>query len=211
MSQEINEDTQAHRDWQYARIRFLTNKYPLDYWNNKSILELGSFNGVIGDYFRDIGANVLSVEGREHNVARINREFPKLRTSIYNLDTRDWKFGRYDIIINFGLFYHLENFHEEHLINCLNNCETLFLETVIYDSYDDELYSRNESGHGQSLSNIGKTPTTNFIENILRDHNAKFIKFSDPELNGGHQKYDWIDKNSKQFNENNRRFWIING
>lgn len=199
-------------EWQNNRIKFVLSKYPNDFFNGKKVLELGSFNGYIGSYFNEIGSEVLSLEGRESNVANIKNDYPNLEVQHANLDTPDWIWGKWDIIINFGLYYHLEKFHKEHLKNCVANCDLMFFETVIYDSFESEIHFRNESGADQSLSNVGGTPSTSYVENILTETNASFTKFCNSELNGGPgapQHYDWEDKNSKIFDMWSRRFWII--
>ena len=209
--------TSYHMDWQNARVKFILDRYPKNFFKNKSILELGAFNGYIGSRFGELGAIVTSVEGREENCERI-REQPYIKNVICeNVDSPNWNFGNYDIIINFGLLYHLENNHEQHIYNCLNNCSILFLESVIYDSFDDELFCNKENGIDQSLSNIGCVPSTLWVENRFKAKNVEYDKITSSKLNGGVPDkdggihlYDWEDLNSKKLDRWNRRFWIVN-
>ena len=162
------------------------------------------------------------IEGRPENVENIKRDYPNVTAEVANLDSTDWEWGHYDIIINFGLYYHLENFHKEHLINCINNCDLMFFESVIYDSFESEIYFRTENGIDQSLSPVGGTPSTSFVENIFNEMQCDYKKYSDSSLNSlaslGDNNfqnmythhYDWLDTNSKIFNQWSRRFWIIN-
>jgi hypothetical protein len=196
--------------WQKNRIEFILSKYTKEFFRNKRILELGSHNGYIGAYFQSLGADVYSVEGRELNVNNIKRDYPDLKIETYNLDTPEWKWGYFDIIINFGLFYHLENFHKEHLNNCLENCNLMFFESVIFDSFDNEIHFRNEFGNAQSLSDVGGSPSTSYVENIFKLKNVEYQKYSNKELNGHDHHYDWKDLNTKKLNQFARRFWIIN-
>lgn len=183
--------------------------YNASYFANKKILELGSHNGYIGEYFRLLGADVTSVEGRQSNVSSINQNYPNLNVVCSDLDVTDWKFGNYDIIINFGLFYHLEKHHIQHLTNCIKNCNLMFFESVIYDSYEPEIHFRKESGIDQSLSDTGGTPSTSFVENIFKKNHCNFEKFSNKELNGNCHHYDWIDNNTKHLDIYARRFWVV--
>jgi hypothetical protein len=128
----------------------------------------------------------------------------------YNLDTAEWKWGHYDIIINFGLYYHLEKYHKEHLENCINNCDLMFFETVVYDSFETGIYFRYETGYDQSLSNNGGTPSTLYVESIFNENNKNYEKFKDSSLNAYNHHYDWPDADSKIFNQWSRRFWIVN-
>ena len=201
--------TNYHPDWQNNRIDFILSKYPKDFFKGKRILELGAFNGYIGATFQSFGASVLCLEGRVENVANIKENYPELSVEEANLDTPDWMWGKWDIIINFGLYYHLEKHHKEHLENCTDNCDLMFFETVVYDSHEPEIFFREEIGMDQSLSVVGGTPSTSYVENILKNKNVSFTKYSDKSLNGNGHHYDWPDSGDKKFDHCARRFWIV--
>ena len=201
--------TTYHPAWQENRIKFILSKYPKEFFKGKRILELGAYNGYIGAYFNALGAEVHCVEGRQENVDKIKLDYPSITVECANLDSPDWNWGHYDIIINFGLYYHLQKFHKEHLENCINNCDLMFFETVVYDSFKSEIYFRNESGDDQSLTDVGGTPSTSYVEGILRDIDCVFTKYSDSSLNNHEHKYDWPDTGFKLFNQFHRRFWIV--
>jgi hypothetical protein len=201
--------TTYHPDWQINRINFIHLKYPKEFFKGKRILEVGAYNGYIGAYFASLGADVHCLEGRLQNVNNIKNDYPFLNTELADLDTPDWKWGHYDIIINFGLYYHLETYHKEHLENCINNCDLMFFETVIYDSFEPEIYFRQEYGWDQSLSTIGGTPSTSFVENILIQNDISYTKYTDSLLNGNGHHYNWPDTGLKQVDAYSRRFWII--
>lgn len=197
-------------NWQNNRINFILEKYDESFFENKKILELGSFNGYIGNFFKqDMKADVTCVEGRTENIFNILFTYPELKLFQMNLDTPHWNLGKFDIIINFGLFYHLEHFHKEHLRNCIENSDLMFFESVIYDSDEDELFFREEIGPDQSLSSQGGSPSTSFVENIFAENNCNYTKYCDHELNGDNHHYDWTDINSKNLDQYARRFWIV--
>ena len=201
--------TTYHADWQINRINFILSKYPKEFFKGKRILEVGAYNGYIGAYFNALGAEVHCLEGRIENVINIKNDYPNITAEVANLDSSDWNWGHWDIIINFGLYYHLEKFHKEHLQNCISNCDLMFFETVIYDSSEPDIYFRNEVGDDQSLTSIGGTPSTSYVENIIKESNAHYKKYTDPFLNNYQHKYDWPDTGFKVFNQFHRRFWII--
>lgn len=203
-------ETKYHPDWQKNRIEFILSKYPKEFFQGKRILELGAYNGYIGAYFSTLRADVHCIEGRAENVVKIKNDYPQVKAELANLDTPEWIWGHYDIIINFGLYYHLEKFHKEHLNNCITNCDVMFFESVIFDSNDDTIYFNEEYGDDQSLTPIGGTPSTSHIENIFNQHPIRYEKFSDSSLNGNRHHYDWKDNNSKVYDWWARRFWIIN-
>ena len=203
-------DTQYHSDWQKNRIKFILERYPKEFFKGKKILELAPFNGYIGSFFQSLGAEVTMVEGRQENIDNIKRDYPQIENIFQkNLDTKDWDLGNFDIIINFGLLYHLQNFHKEHLKNCLDNCNLMFFETVVFDSDLPEIYFRAESGKDQSLTSIGGNPSTSWLHNLFDDYGCEYTKYSSPELNGGVHRYDWEDKNTRKLSCAARRFWII--
>ena len=202
-------ETSYHPNWQTNRINFILSKYPKEFFKGKRILELGAYNGFIGAYFNSLGAEVHCVEGRVENVVKIKNDYPQITAEVGDLDTAEWKWGKWDIIINFGLYYHLEKFHKQHLENCINNTDLMFFETVVYDSSDSEIFFRPEHGDDQSLSIIGGTPSTSYIENILKENNISFVKYADKSLNGNNHHYDWPDTGLKHFDEWARRFWIV--
>jgi hypothetical protein len=196
-------------EWQQSRIDFILSKYPEKFFKDKTILELAPFNGYIGAYFQTLGAKVHCVEGRQDNVNSILNNYPLVTAECKDLDSPEWGLDKYDIIINFGLYYHLEKYHKEHLVNCIKNCSLMFFETVVHDSKESKIYLRPESGGDQSLTDLGGNPTTSYIEDILKQENVTFTKYIDSSLNGGPHHYDWEDKNSDEHDPYSRRFWII--
>lgn len=196
-------------DWQINRVNLILSMYGEDFFKNKKILELGPFNGVIGACFNALGSKIHYVEGREENIQNIKELFPESTIEQKDLDTPDWDLGYYDIIINFGVYYHLEKYHKEHLVNCIKNCDLMFFETVVYDSNENEIYSRSEGGNDQSLSGIGGTPSTSYVENIFKKQKVKYTKYTNKELNSSGHHYDWEDTGEKNFDPFARRFWIV--
>lgn len=203
-------ETEYHAKWQKNRINFILSKYPKSFFKGKRILELGAFNGYIGAYFQTLGATVHCIEGRPDNAEQIKIDYPMVTVECANLDTPDWHWGDWDIIINFGLYYHLSNHHKAHLVNCIDHCNLLLFESVIFDSNEHVIHYRDESGIDQALGPIGGTPTTSYVENIFNSKNTIYRKFTDPILNGDMHHYDWEDKNSKVLDQYARRFWIVN-
>lgn len=198
-----------HTNWQNARLNFILSKYPKEFFRGKRILELGACNAYFSAIFKALGAEVLAVEGRPDNIQKIKEYYPDVNVVLSNLDTFEWQWGKWDIIVNFGLYYHLEKYHEIHLQNCLDNCELMFFESVIYDSDKPEIYFRDETGYDQSLSDRGGSPTTSYVENIFKNKNRNYEIFKTEQLNGDGHFYNWVDTGNNIFHQNQRRFWIV--
>lgn len=173
----INLKDDYHVDRQKLIIHKIINLYDgIEFFNNKSILELGSYNGVIGNFFRECGANVTSVEGRLQNLYHIEKNYPDLKIIHANLDTPKWQFGKYDIILNLGLFDHLEKYNVEHLKNCIDNCEILILETGIINNSVKTYEYVLEHGKDKSLSDKSKILNKVCIDNTIRNKKSFFIE-----------------------------------
>lgn len=205
----MNRGDNYFQNWQRNRINFILEKFPNEFFKGKRILELGPYNGVIGNFFKSLGADVHLIEGNISNVEYIKYKYPNLSVEHANLDVKNWIWGKWDIIINFGLLYHLEFNHQNLLKNCVDNSNLMFLESVIYDSPDVEIYFRNEEGDDQSLSNVGGTPSSKFVEEILKNCEVEFNRYDSSLLNGDIHYYDWVEKLDKSYHDIKRRFWII--
>lgn len=197
--------------WVENRIKFMHKLYPAEFFSGKTILELGAHHGDIGAYFMSLGAKVTGIEGREENVEKLRKFYPEYgeHVSAANLDSPDWTYGEYDIIINYGVLYHLEKHHKEYLINSSKHCKLMFLESVVIDSEEDTVFRRREVGNDQSLSDVGGTPSTPFIENILKEAEVNFTKYTDSDLNADPHSYDWVDKNTGSWDAYRRRMWVV--
>lgn len=193
-----------HPEWQQSRIRFIIGKFGNEYFKDKSVLELAPFNGYIGNCFYELGAKVTCVEGREENVKNIKTNFPNLIVHTNNLDTPEWTWGKFDIIINWGLLYHLENNHEKVLENCIKNSDLLLLESVICGDDKEIISYVNEIGIDQSISNKGGRPSIKWVESILQKYNCKFELCTSAALNAGLHIY--TGEGTPNYD---RRMWII--
>ena len=172
-------------------------------------------NKYIGSHIKEMGADVHCIEGRKDNVERMRDWYPMVSVEQADLDRPDWIWGKWDVIINFGLFYHLEKFHKEHLINCINNCDLMLFETVIYDTPISTLAFKEEENteyDDQSLTGRAGIPSTKYVEDIFKECGIEYEKIVNDGLNAKHHSYDWIDSDyEKPFNPDTwqRRFWIV--
>lgn len=193
------ENSNYNKEWQENRIRFILSLYDESFFKGKKILELGAFHGDIGNYFSKLGSEVTCVEGVYNNYKVMCNKYPNIKSINFDLDIDEWTFGKFDIIINFGLFYHLEKNHKLHLKNCLDNCDLLFFESVILDSSESKIYFREESGVDQSLSEIGGTPTSKYVENIFIDSNVKYKRYDDIRLDSNVYLFNFSNQLTKNF------------
>ena len=194
-------------EWRIKRINKILEVYGIDYFKNKNVLELGSGYGDIGAFFADLGANVLCLDGREQNVIFANLKHHKLdnfKCLQFNLENEFTDFGKFDLIINFGLLYHLKNL-DEHLNCCFKVSDDIFLETVVCDSTDPYkiFYCEENKNHNyDALEGIGSRPSPFYIERIANEHNYDVSRYFTADLNVWNDfVYDWEHRNDNRLGE----------
>jgi SAM-dependent methyltransferase len=207
----------SYYGWRVTRCNKMLEIYGVDYFKGKKILELGAGHGDIGAFFAELGAQVLCLEGRIQNVnfARLkHHKIENIKFEQFNLENDFSHFGRFDVIINFGLIYHLKNV-DAHLKCCFATANEIILETVVCDSTDPHkiffLAERREVDE-DSLDGIGSRPSPFYIERIAAENNFDFTRCFTPDLNYTHQfSYDWKHKNDNQISDDFilRRFWRL--
>ena len=149
-------------EWTMKRINKILELYGLDFFKNKRILELGGGIGDIGGFFAELGAEVLSLEGRLMNVVLAqlkNSRIKNYKCRQFNLENDFSEFGKFDLIINFGLVYHLKNV-EKHLNCCAKMADNILLETVVCDSTDSSkiILVDDPEGNDEALDGTGSRP-----------------------------------------------------
>ncbi len=199
-------------EWQIKRINYLKHFLNDKNLKNKLILELGAMYGDIGYEFFKMGADVNCIEGREENLNIGILKHPELEWELEDLNNYVIK-KHYDIIINFGLIYHLED--PERLIrDCLKNCNVLFLEGECIDSLDPyakNIYTNEDKGlFDQSMTGVGVRLSPFYIERIFIESGFTFEILKSDECNSNFHKYNWIHKNNGEFSlkGETRRMWI---
>lgn len=198
-------------DWQLKRMQFIVSLYGKEFFRGKNILELGSFEGGITQMFYNLGANIIGFEGSDRNLQICNQRYPHI--TFHKKDCENLVLDtKYDIIIHWGLLYHLS--HDkipESIVHCLDHTSYLFLETLILDSSGDKALIMQEDNVNlpdQALHGYGCRMTQKYVENILDSvPYFSYERFDTPFLNSRYQPhYDWRVKDT---NEIFRRFWII--
>jgi SAM-dependent methyltransferase len=208
---------QSYDGWRVKRCNKMLEIYGIDYFKNKKILELGAGHGDIGAFFAELGAQVLCLDGRIQNVnfGRLkHRKIEQIKFEQFNLESDFSLFGRFDLIIDFGLIYHLKNV-EAHLKCCFATADDIIMETVVCDSTDPHkiffLTERKEIDE-ESLEGTGSRPSPFYIERIAKENNFDFTRYFTPDLNYTYQfSYDWEHRNDNRISENFilRRFWRL--
>lgn len=168
-----------YRESELTRLMNLFAHVDVEQWRNKKILEVGAGLGRIGDVLSELGFDVTSTDGRPAYVQEMSRRGRK--AFVLDLEsTRVEDAGDFDVVVAFGVLYHLSN-PQRFLESCGVAAEALLLETVVCDSADPVLHTVRERrgwlGRDQALSGVGSRPSRAWIERTCR--NAGFDKVRD--------------------------------
>ena len=195
--------------WTKSRFTGLMKYMNKEYFFGKTLLELGAGHGHNGNEMSKLGAIVTSSDALLDHLDNLNNLYPHIKTKIIDADN-DKIEEKYDIILHWGLLYHLGEI-ESHLKNVSENCNLLLLETEVSDSDDNLFYiSTDESGYDQAFNKKGIRPSPNYVEKILKNNGFNFFMVKDGILNSDFHIYDWEINDSKKYNtwKAFRRFWI---
>ncbi|MGN6375792.1 MAG: class I SAM-dependent methyltransferase [Sphingomonas sp.] len=205
----------SYRDWRTRRIEKLLELYGIDFFIGRKVLELGCGHAEIGAFFADLGAEVLAVDGRMRTInhARLrHRCVPRLQFAVCDLEQDFSSLGRFDLIINFGLLYHLRDV-AAHLGCCFALADDMVLESVVCDSTDPHLVILRDEDpelEEEALHGTGSRPSPFFIERVAAEHGFSIERVFSSDLNSGRQFcYDWEHKDDGSPHDDfvNRRFW----
>lgn len=196
-----------YNDWRSSRLNFIKEHFENSFFKNKTMLEVGCGHGDVGSYFQNLGADVTSCDGRAEHVTDAKQKYPNLKVMVFDADS-DLLNENYDIIVHWGLLYHLENI-DEHLKNICEHCTYLFLETLVSDSTDPFFKIKTtEEGYDQSMSGHGTIPSPAYVERLLHDNNFQFTIIENSKLNSNFHVYDSPIQNTGAYDFGMRKFWI---
>jgi SAM-dependent methyltransferase len=206
---------ESYDDWRVVRINKILELYGVDFFPGKRILELGAGHGDIGAFFAELGAQVVCLDGRIQNVnlARLkHRDVPGIEFRRQDLETDFTGAGRFDLVIDMGLLYHVPNV-AEHLGWALSMADEIVLETSVCDSTDPHLVlleAEDSRVDEEALGGTGSRPSPFFVERLARESGFEIVRCFTADLNAGPQfRYDWAHRNDggSPKDMSLRRFW----
>ncbi|EEF62095.1 class I SAM-dependent methyltransferase [Pedosphaera parvula] len=201
----------GYEEWRAKRIQMILDHYGHQFFYGKTLLELGAGHGDIGHFFSMLGAKVTCVEGRKDNTRMLVQRYPSLKAITHDLNQGLPSKEHYDIIIHFGVLYHLQT-PERSLRESCQCSDHLILETECSDSDDPQFLPKAEETayvYDQAVDGVGCRPAQAWVERILSEERMQFERFFDARLNASGHFYDWPLKNTKQFPRGQRRFWFV--
>lgn len=199
--------------WTNRRAALIKDHYGLDYFRDKSLLEIGCGHDGFLQRWYNWGCNpIVACDGRETCVDQVREKATFAEIIHHNLED-PWPFGHFDIIANMGVLYHVAN-PEELLKNCMLSCQDLILETEVCDSDDPSLLisvKENPAKIGHSISGKAYKPSPVWVERVLEEGGFEYEIVSGKRAKlisvAGHQ-YNWEHKYSGRIYSGVRRFWF---
>ena len=166
-------------------------------FSGKTVLEVGCGHGHLGEELVKLGARVTSIDGRPENIQALRRKFADRPAFTCDLNTSALEqFGPVDIVLAFGLLYHLSA-PGRFLASCSRISNVLLLETMVLDSWEPEIvWVEDHISISQALDRRGCRPSPAWVEQHVRSNGfVHIVDISSAKANwneaGDHTAYDW--------------------
>lgn len=206
-------------DWTKKRINRVVSIFGKEWFNRKTVLELGSAHGDIGIELLKLGADVTFSDARQEHLKSIVNNLSQYnfipKTICFNQNERYDMSMKFDLVLHLGTLYHIENWQQD--LECaLNHTNTMILESAVFPS---ERQMKHPVYGPYKCDNPHLTQEG--IESHLRDLGCKFIRFDLPELDsiGGWFNQDFKDNHIYSWHvprgvtigetDHYRRFWLV--
>lgn len=209
--------------WRANRLKVWTAKYGLEWFQNKTILEVGAGYGDIGNFFAQLGAHVTCTDAHKGQVDKCRERYPQVQAKI--LDAEKEFMEEYDLVISTGLLYHVSPEGVPNHIRSLCRSRNAILETLVVDTDDPEYivsYSESDASRPnpkQAYSGCGSRFSASYIEALLDKEPVSWIRDDNPKLNSPFpirnkrttkHSYDWEVKNTYEWAfPQLRRCWYV--
>jgi SAM-dependent methyltransferase len=207
-------ESSYYRESQLTRLMNLFAHVDLKRWQGMKVLEVGAGWGHIGDVFAQLGFDVTSTDGRREHVERMKvRGRPSF---VLDLDrTGVDEVGDFDIIISFGVLYHLTE-PEQFVHSCGRKAKVLLLETLVCDATDPVCHRVKEAkgwrGKDQAVNELGCRPSPSWVERTCREAGFDVVRdISSPIGNWVIGKFDWEPMGTAEWRRdgvNLRKMWV---
>jgi hypothetical protein len=201
-----------YEEWNHKRYTFIRHLLGTTEINKMKVLEVSGGHANLGKKFYDLGCEVTVTDGRSEHVNSINTLYPGIKTEIINLENNWPALSRFDIVIHFGVLYHLSD-PLKHLENFLlsQDFDHLFLETEVSNHPDKNfVFKIKEFGYDQSLSTIGGRPSSSGIETVLSNLSLDWERHDNVNLDCLPHNYSWQEYGTLEtYWSGMRRFYHI--
>lgn len=209
-----------YKEWNEVRIKATIDHYGKDFFKGKTILDLGCGWGDVSAYFaKECGAYVTGIDVRPPHIekAKNRHPHPNLQFFTKDIEKRSWDYGseKFDIIICWGLLYHLKD-PKRVLKKLCKHCNYLIVDSEVIDSEDARLTkeiaepSDMKHGWGGSILGFGMRPSAALIEHVFKEARMQVESPKDlTQLDHSCHNYSWTAKNNDSWQPGQRRFYFV--
>lgn len=165
-----------------------------EFFKGKTLLEVGCGYGYAGELFERMGAKVSSLDVRPEHIDVVRKRYPGRELFVSDLNT-DNIHGHYDIVLAFGLLYHLEN-PTSFLKEATAACDTLILCSIVRDSQNYWApATKADTAFDQSITDKAVIPTVAWIIGTIETLGFDCKDISSATANVVGNRFDWKRKN----------------
>lgn len=200
----------TYNNWVEKRVKKLVELLGESWFNGKHVLDTGCGHGNNGKALQLLGAQVTFTDARQAYVD----ELVKDGMDAFVMDNdKEWTVsGPFDLIIHWGLLYHLDNWKQD--LRCaVERSPLICLESTIAVSpdptYEEKPLEPRSGGNDHAFNGVGSIMTAEHLENYVTELGCSFIRYDLPELDSVPHCYSWADVGNTGYVYGHRRFWII--
>lgn len=143
----------------------------------ESAIDVGCGVGDFSKFLSDLGLRVLAVDGRESNVAEAKSRYPHIEFLATDAESiHSEEMGKFDLVLCFGLLYHLENPFRvvRHLRNLTS--QILLVETAcVPDSAPSMMLLDEGVAEDQGLNYVAFYPSQSCVIKMLYRAGFPFV------------------------------------
>ncbi|HEV8529692.1 MAG TPA: methyltransferase domain-containing protein [Actinomycetes bacterium] len=207
-------ETGYYRESELTRLLNLFAHVDVERWRGLRVLEVGAGLGHLGDAFVQLGFDVTSTDGRSEHVEEMKRR--GRQAFVLDLESTGVdEVGEFDLILAFGVLYHLAR-PNEFLRSCGKRAKVLLLETVVCDRKDPVIEWVTEPGgwrgKDQALHARACRPSPAWVEKACRGAGFASIRdISSPIGNWVIGSFDWEPQDTgetRRGTANLRKMWV---
>lgn len=171
MSRDWVFDREHTRGFTEARLAFLASFLPgwIERYGLRTAVDVGCGLGDFSGYLKGLGLQVTALDGREENVAEARRRHAGVDFRVMDAeDPAISTLGHFDLVLCFGLLYHLENpFRAIRNLRVLAG-KALLLETIVAPGSEPVARLVEEcEGEDQGLRHIAMISTESAVVRML--------------------------------------------
>ena len=198
-----------YNDTTRQRIDFLLEHFGEDFFQGKIIADFGAGIGHVANELLKLGAKkIVAFEGRQENITTGKQLYPDIEFIQHDFTEPLLYDGKekFDIVINFGLIYHLPDYKQ-----CLEDSMKLTKKYVFLDTslskQEDDSFQMDPSSPDQSLHQTqSRFPHEDKLQMFLESIATKVSRYKD-ELERAFSTYHrYTEKIDEKVY---RGFWIL--